>query len=53
MTPYELRFYIFQHAQAYLIEEYRNKLETSDSVSFPSYEQISNLAEKLNGFVSG
>jgi hypothetical protein len=52
MTPYELRFCIFQHAQAHLLEEYHNKIDTSNPVQFPNYEQISILAEKINNFVS-
>lgn len=52
LTPYELRFNIFQLAQSHLLEEYHNKIDTSNPVQFPNYEQISILAEKINNFVS-
>ena len=48
MTPYELRFQIFQQAQAHLIEEYHS----DDNIEFPSYEDIEALAKKINNFVS-
>lgn len=55
MTPYELRFQIFQQAQAHLSEEYHSKLErhkdTDPPVPFPSYEEIESLARKIKNFV--
>lgn len=55
MTPYELRFQIFQQAQIHLFEEYRSKLErykhTDLPVPFPSYEEIESLARKIKNFV--
>lgn len=55
MTPYELRFQIFQQAQAHLFEEYHSKLErhkdTDPPVPFPSYEEIESLARKIKNFV--
>lgn len=56
MTPYELRFQIFQQAQAHVLEEYHSKLErqkdTDPLVPFPSYEEIEDLARKIKNFVA-
>jgi hypothetical protein len=65
MTPYELRFQIFKHATNLAQDEYQSKYamvtmwndNPSNSVKmeypdFPTYEQIENLAHKINNFVS-
>ncbi len=52
MTPYELRFQIFQQAQAHVLEEYHHRKEMDASAPFPSYEEIEALAKKINTFVS-
>jgi len=62
MTPYELRFEIFKQAQSLADQEFHTtwqsvdrKKETDPSVeypSYPSYENIEKLAEKINTFVS-
>ena len=63
MTPYELRFEIFKQAQVYANDEYiaqynivdnhnQNTGSKWDYPSFPSYEKIEALAEKINNFVS-
>ena len=65
MIPYELRFQIFKHATNLAQDEYHAKYtmvamwnaNPSNSVKmehpdFPTYEQIENLAHKINNFVS-
>lgn len=63
MTPYELRFEIFKQAQVYANDEYiaqynivdnhnQNTGSKWDYPSFPSYEKIEELANKINDFVS-
>ncbi len=63
MTPYELRFEIFKQAYSHANDEYnasyeivRSHNEVSDHKwiypSFPSYEKIEKLADKINSFVS-
>ena len=63
MSPFELRFVIFQQAYAYANDEYQAKYcaismwNENNSVktnypNFPSYEYIEQLAEKINNFVS-
>ena len=62
MTPYELRFEIFKQAQNLADQEFHvtwqstdRKREKDDSIeypTYPSYEQIEKLAEKINAFVS-
>lgn len=50
MTPYELRFNIFCKAQEHLLEHYHSSEGSRD---YPSYEEIEELAKKINSFVSG
>jgi len=63
MTPYELRFQIFQQAMTLAESEYgasyevvRSHNEVSEQKweypPFPSYEKIEKLADKINSFVS-
>jgi len=63
MTPYELRFEIFKQAQNLADQEFhvtwqqidRKNEMYKDSIeypTYPSYEQIEKLAEKINFFVS-
>ena len=66
MTPYVLRFEIFKQAYAHANDEYiaayniidnHNNHNLSnekkwDYPSFPSYERIEALADKINSFVS-
>ena len=63
MTPYELRFEIFKQAQNLADQEFhvtwqsvdRKNEMYKDSIeypTYPSYEQIEKLAEKINVFVS-
>jgi hypothetical protein len=63
MTPYELRFEIFKQAYAHATDEYHAEYNIVDNhnqntgskrnyPSFPSYEKIEQLAEKINNFVS-
>ena len=63
MTPYELRFEIFKQAQNLAYQEFHtvwksiDRKNESDGTSlkyptYPSYEQIEKLAEKINAFVS-
>ena len=63
MTPYELRFEIFKQAYGQAQDEFQSnynlaemwndrndvKMEYPD---FPTYEQIEELANKINNFVS-
>ena len=65
MTPYELRFAIFQQAQTLAHNEYDAAYSSAamwndnpkttvlmDYPEFPSYEYIESLADKMNKFVS-
>jgi hypothetical protein len=63
MTPYELRFEIFKQAQRLADQEFhvtwqsvdrKNELykDSIEYPTYPSYEQIEKLAEKINVFVS-
>lgn len=64
MTPYELRFKIFEQAQHLADQEYhtrfayvdrKRELDPSyeqDYPQYPDYEYIENLAHKINNFVS-
>lgn len=63
MTPYELRFEIFKQANDLAQDEYHASFAIADECNkdnsikmdyptFPSYEQIEKLAEKINSFVS-
>jgi len=63
MTPYELRFEIFKQAYAHANDEYlaaynivdnhnQNTENKRNYPTFPSYERIEELAEKINNFVS-
>jgi len=63
MTPYELRFEIFKQANGLAQDEYhasfaiadewnKNNSVKMDYPTFPSYEQIEKLADKINSFVS-
>jgi hypothetical protein len=63
VTPYELRFEIFKQAQTLADQEFhvtwqsvdRENEMAKDSIkypTYPSYEHIKELAEKLNAFVS-
>ena len=63
MTPYELRFQIFQQAVKLSDMEYQSEYAAAsmwnennsvkvDYPTFPSYEYIEELASKINNFVS-
>ena len=63
MTPYELRFEIFKQAQSLADQEFhasfnladewnKNNSVKMDYPTFPSYEEIEELATKINDFVS-
>ncbi len=63
MNPYELRFQIFQQAINLAESEYLAQYNLVDNhnqstgskweyPSFPSYEKIETLADKINNFVS-
>ena len=63
MTPYELRFEIFKQANGLAQDEYHasfalaNEWNENNSVkmdypTFPSYDEIEELATKINDFVS-
>jgi hypothetical protein len=64
MTPYELRFKIFEQAQNLADQEYHTRFAyvdrkreldptyNQDYPQYPDYEYIENLAEKINNFVS-
>ena len=63
MTPYELRFEIFKQANGLAQDEYHAAFTVADQWNqinsvkmdypdFPSYEQIEELATKINDFVS-
>jgi hypothetical protein len=63
MTPYELRFQIFQQANGLAQDEYHAKFAVAeqwnkensvkmDYPEFPSYAEIEKLADKINSFVS-
>jgi hypothetical protein len=66
MTPYELRFKIFQQAIDLANDEYQSQYATAamwndysagntvkiDYPEFPTFEYIRELAEKINTFVS-
>jgi hypothetical protein len=65
MTPYELRFEIFKQAYAYASDEFHSSFTATEQwnnnpknsvmmeyPSFPSYEYIEKLADKINNFVS-
>ena len=63
MTPYELRFEIFQQAQGLAESEFHAAFETAerwnekntvkmDYPEYPTFESIRQLAEKINNFVS-
>ena len=63
MTPYELRFEIFKQAQTLADQEFhtvwqsvdrKNEMD-KDSIkypTYPTYDDIEKLAEKINSFVS-
>lgn len=63
MTPYELRFEIFKQANGLAQDEYhasfaladewnKNNSVKMDYPIFPSYDEIEELATKINDFVS-
>lgn len=65
MTPYELRFEIFQQARGLAESQFSADMEIAqrwnensdnsikmDYPEFPSYEKIEALADKINAFVS-
>jgi len=62
MTPYELRFEIFKQANGLAQDEYHTSFARAEMLSkddpnvkfpdFPTYEQIEELANKINTFVS-
>jgi hypothetical protein len=63
MTPYELRFEIFEQANCLAQDEYhasfaltdewnKNNSVKMDYPTFPSYDEIEELATKINDFVS-
>jgi hypothetical protein len=63
MSPYELRFEIFKQANGLAQDEYHASFALADEwnkknsvkmdyPTFPSYDEIENLAFKINEFVS-
>jgi hypothetical protein len=62
MTPYELRFKIFEQANCLAQDKYHSSFARAEMLSkddpnvefpvFPTYEQIEELANKINNFVS-
>jgi hypothetical protein len=63
MTPYELRFQIFQQAQGLAESEFQAAFETAerwnekntvkmDYPEYPTFERIKQLAENINSFIS-
>jgi hypothetical protein len=63
MTPYELRFKIFQEAECLAERQYQSEYAAAtmwneqnsvkiDYPTFPSYEDIEKLANRINDFVS-
>jgi len=66
MTPYELRFNIFQEAEALADRQYQseyaavtmwnekqiNSNNLKEFPTFPTFEYIQQLAENINNFVS-
>ncbi len=54
MTPYELRFQIFEEARLIATEDFANKREAAGDgvyVPFPTVEEIQVLANKIKNFV--
>jgi hypothetical protein len=54
MTPYELRFQIFQEARLIATEDFCNKKDTAREgtyTPFPTVEQIEVLADQIKDFV--
>jgi len=54
MTPYELRFQIFQEARLIATDDFCNKKETAGEhrcTPFPTVEEIQVLAEQIKNFV--
>jgi hypothetical protein len=54
MTPYELRFQIFQEARLIATEDFCNKRETAGEhkyTPFPSVQEIQALADQIKNFV--
>jgi hypothetical protein len=63
MTPYELRFEIFKQANSLAQDEYhanfaladewnKNNSVKMDYPTFPTYDEVEDLAFKINEFVS-
>ena len=63
MTPYELRFEIFKQAQTLADQEFHTAWQSVDRKhemdetslkypTYPTYDDIEKLAEKINSFVS-
>ena len=63
MTPYELRFEIFKQAQTLADQEFHTAWQSVDRKNemdetslkyptYPTYDDIEKLAEKINSFVS-
>ena len=52
MTPYELRFNIFQLAQAIVLEKYHCEKENNPDVEFPQFSYFEKYARNINTFVS-
>ena len=65
MTPYELRFEIFKQAYNFANDKFSIEYDTArcwnensrntvkiDYPDFPTYEQVEELANKINSFVS-
>lgn len=63
MTPYELRFEIFKEAECLAERQYQSEYSAAcmwnennpikvDYPTFPSYEDIEELANRINDFVS-
>ena len=65
MTPYELRFEIFKQAYAFANDKFcvemdiartwnqdARKTVVMDYPEFPTYQEVEELADKINNFVS-
>lgn len=52
MTPYELRFQIFQQAQAIVLEKYHCEKENNPNVEFPQFSDFERYARNINIFIS-
>jgi hypothetical protein len=52
MTPFELRYQMFQTAKDMLENEYHAKKNFGEEIEYPSLEKIVKIAKELNSFVS-